>query len=167
MMRRSDVALCASGTVGILLVLAGCGGSGAAKPAALADPDRVAVTASATPGVTPTPTPAPTPTYAGPHFDSPEAAMRYLARAWNRHDIAAMKPITTPDGRGELINMYDEAVNLRLDYCQARSGQGDYDCHFLHDYPAKMHNKGVGHAEFLAGPARNPGWYMTLYITCG
>jgi hypothetical protein len=167
MMRRSDVALCAAGAVGILLVLAGCGGSGAAKHTALGNPDRVFVTTSPTPDLSPTPVPTPTPTYAGPHFDSPEAAMRYLTAAWNRHDIAAMKPVTTPDGRGELIDMYDEAVNLRLDYCQARSGQGDYDCHFTHDYPATMHKTGVGHAEFLAGPARNPGWYMTLFVGCG
>ena len=165
MMRPSDLALYAAGTVGLLLVVAACGTG--AKPIAATQPDRVAVTASPTPDSIPTPAPTPTPTYTGPHFDSPEAAMRYLAAAWNGHDIAAMKPVTTPDGRDELINMYDEAVNLRLDYCEARSGQGDYDCHFSHDYPAKMHKKGVGHAEFLAGPARNPGWYMTLFVTCG
>lgn len=93
--------------------------------------------------------------------------MRYLAAAWNRKDLAAMKRVTTPAGRTALLDMYDEAVNLRLDYCQARSGQGDYDCHFVHDYPAKMHKKGEGQAEFLAGPARNPGWYMTVFLGCG
>lgn len=164
MMRRSDLALCAAGAVGILLVIAACGGTGI-KPSSASQPDRIAVSSTPTPAVTATPTP--TPTYTGPHFDSPEAAMRYLTAAWNRHDIKAMMPVTTPEGREELIDMYDEAVNLRLDYCQARAGQGDYDCHFTHDYPASMHKKGAGHAEFLAGPARNPGWYMTLFITCG
>jgi hypothetical protein len=93
--------------------------------------------------------------------------MRYLATAWNRHDIVAMKHVTTPDSRAALFGMYREAVNLRLDRCTANGGQGDYDCQVTHDYPASMHNKGVGHAEFLAGPARNPGWYMTVFVGCG
>jgi hypothetical protein len=160
MMSRFDLGLGAAGLVGMLLVLGACGTSGA-KPAAQTQPDRLAVTSS------PTPTWSATPGYPGPHFHSPEAAMRYLAVAWNRHDVAAMKQVTTPEGRAALTQMYDEAVNLRLDYCQARAGQGDYDCHFVHDYPARLHKKGEGHAEFIAGPARNPGWYMTVFVGCG
>lgn len=164
MMRRADIGLFTAGTIGLLLVITACGGTGA-RPLAVTQPDRVAATSTPTPALAATP--APTPTYRGPHFDSPEGAMRYLTAAWNRHDIKALMPVTTPDGRQELIDMYDEAVNLRLDYCQARAGQGDYDCHFTHDYPAQMHKKGQGHAEFLAGPARNPGWYMTVFMGCG
>lgn len=159
-MRRSSVGLCGAGVVGAVLVLTACSGGGA-KPAA-ARPDSVVVTAPS-----PAVTPSPTPTYTGPHFDSPEAAMRYLAAAWNRHDIVAMKHVTTPEGRAALFGMYQEAVNLRLDRCQARAGQGDFDCQFIHDYPASLHKKGLGHAEFLAGPARDPGWYMTVFVTCG
>ncbi|MDQ1746268.1 MAG: hypothetical protein QOD07_531 [Frankiaceae bacterium] len=162
MIRRSDLGLGAAAMVGLLLVLAACGTSGA-KPAARTQPDRVAVTSSPTPTVSVSATPG----YTGPRFDSPEAAMRYLAAAWNRHDVAALKHVTTPEGRAALTGMYDEAVNLRLDYCQARSGMGDYDCHFIHDYPARLHKKGEGHAEFIAGPARNPGWYMTVFVGCG
>jgi hypothetical protein len=160
MARTSAISLCGATAVGLLLLLAGCSAGGVHHVSA-SNPDRVSVAAAASPS------PTPTRTYDGPHFDSPEAAMRYLAAAWNRHDIGAMKRVTTPDGRGALIGMYDEAVNLRLDYCTARAGQGDYDCHFSHDYPAAKHNKGVGHAEFVAGPARNPGWYMTIFVTCG
>ncbi|MBV9098083.1 MAG: hypothetical protein JO079_08495 [Frankiaceae bacterium] len=154
MMRRSDLALSAAGMAGLLLVLVACGTAGV-RPAAQKRPDRVAVTSTPTPG------------YTGPHFDSPEAAMRYLAAAWNRHDIVSMKHVTTPEGRAALTDMYGEAVNLRLDYCQARAGMGDYDCHFIHDYPVRLHKKGEGHAEFIAGPARNPGWYMTVFVGCG
>jgi hypothetical protein len=148
-------------TAGLLLLTA-CGGSGI-RPSTAAQPDRVVGTSTPAPSPTPTPTPG----YTGPHFASPQDSMRYLAAAWNQHDVAAMKPVTTPEGRAALISMYSEATNLRLDYCVARAGQGDYDCHFVHDYPASMHKTGVGHAEFLAGPARNPGWYMTLFVTCG
>jgi len=147
--------------MGVLLVaLTACGGSGV-KHSAAAQPDSVVVASS------PTPTPSPTPIYTGPHFDTPQAAMRYLATAWNRHDITAMKKVTTPDGRAALFGMYREAVNLRLDHCVANAGQGDYSCYFTHDYPASMHKKGHGEAEFLAGPARNPGWYMTVFVGCG
>ena len=37
----------------------------------------------------------------------------------------------------------------------------------VHAYPASMHKKGHGEADFLAGPARNPGWYMTVFVGCG
>ena len=162
-MRRSNVVVCGAGVVGALLMLAACSGGGA-KPTA-ARPDGVVVTAPSP--TAPSPTATPTPTYTGPHFDSPQAAMRYLAGAWNRHDVVAMKRVTTPEGRASLFGMYQEAVNLRLDRCQARAGQGDYDCQFVHDYPPSMHKKGLGHAEFLAGPARDPGWYMTVFVGCG
>jgi hypothetical protein len=146
------------GSAVLLATLTGCGGATTKHPSA-SSTDRVVTT--------PTPTPSPTPTYTGPHFDTPQAAMRYLAAAWNRHDIVAMKHVTTPDGRAALMGMYAEAVNLRLDYCVARAGQGDYDCHFIHDYPPRLHKTGHGEAEFLAGPARNPGWYMTVFVGCG
>jgi hypothetical protein len=34
------------------------------------------------------------------HFDTPEAAMRYLAAAYNRDDLAALKKVTNPDRSG-------------------------------------------------------------------
>jgi hypothetical protein len=160
--RTSAIAAWAASATGLLLILSACSSS---QPTRASASRPNVVTVAAPPTESPSPTP--TPTYTGPHFDSPEAAMRYLAAAWNRHDTVAMKRVTTPDGRAALLGMYDEAVNLRLDYCVARAGQGDYDCHFTHDYPASMHKHGVGHAEFIAGPARNPGWYMTVFEGCG
>jgi hypothetical protein len=100
------------------------------------------------------------------YFATPEAAMRYLAAAWNRNDKVALWHVTTPDGRDALDAMHNEAINLRLQKC-TRNPAGDYTCEFTHDYPASMHKNGIGHATFIAGPAREHGWYMTVFVGCG
>jgi hypothetical protein len=105
---------------------------------------------------------------AGPavHFDSPEAAMTYLAAAWNRDDLAALCQVTNPNARFLLNDMHREAVNLRLKSCEP-TPSGAYICTFLHDYPRHMHKKGTGRAWMTANPADNPGWYMGGYVGCG
>jgi hypothetical protein len=103
-------------------------------------------------------------------FRTPEAAMRYLARAYNHHDLHRLRRVTTPDARYALLQMRSEAVNLRLTNCTKRP-EGDYLCRFAHDYPASLpmdQREGTtGSAEFLVAPADNPGWYMTLLQGCG
>jgi len=110
-----------------------------------------------------------TPPAQPPHFDTPQAAMTYLAAAWNRMDTVALGHVTNPAARAQLEGMRSEAANLRLDHCDRRP-QGDYTCYFLHDYPVgypmRMH-RGAGQAIFLAGPAIKPGWYMTVFQSCG
>lgn len=104
-----------------------------------------------------------------PHFDTPEAAMTYLASAWNRNDAVALDHVTDPAARSALQAMHDQAVNLRLNHCTPRP-QGDYLCYFDHDYPAGTSTTlagGNGHAVFLVGPAGTPGWYMTVFQGCG
>jgi hypothetical protein len=100
------------------------------------------------------------------HFDTPEAAMTYLAAAWNRDDLTALCQVTNPNARFELDQMHHEAVNLRLAKC-ARLGVGQYSCTFRHDYPARMHKTGTGRAWFDVGAADDPGWYMTGFEGCG
>ena len=100
------------------------------------------------------------------HFDSPEAAMTYLAAAWNRDDLAALCQVTNPNARFELDQMHREAVNLRLKEC-GKVQIGQYSCTFIHDYPKHVHKKGTGRAWFDVGAADNPGWYMTVYEGCG
>ena len=94
--------------------------------------------------------------------------MRYLTYAYNRHDMAAMRKVTTPVARQALVEMYGEAVNLRLDRCVRRPA-GDYDCTFTHDYPRALGRKPTEHGQalFTVAPARNPGWYMTVLEECG
>ena len=105
--------------------------------------------------------------YSGPHFSTPQAAMRYLARAYN-HDRALMHAVTTPQAYRQLMGMRSEAVNLRLLGCvPSGSGRGDYICTFRHDYLASLHKSGHGSARFLVAPADNPGWYMDTLLDCG
>ena len=117
------------------------------------------------------PTSKPTPPATGPHFATPEAAMTYLADAWNRNDITSLKHVTDPAAREQLQAMHFEATNLKLDHCTFSKSRGDYECFFTHGFPKgyKPDVKGAtqGSAEFTVGPADRPGWYMTYFIGCG
>ena len=98
--------------------------------------------------------------------------MRYLAAAWNANDMTALKHVTQGMARLQLMSMKSQAVDLRLDHCDRRSGGGgDYLCHFVHDYPAsyptKMREGTHGTAEFIAAPSSSVGWYMFGYEGCG
>lgn len=46
------------------------------------------------------------------HFATPDAAMGYLSAAYNRNDLAALKKVTHPKARADLLAMRAEAVNL-------------------------------------------------------
>jgi hypothetical protein len=118
---------------------------------------------------TPPTSAAPAMTAAPPHFDTPEAAMTYLATAWNTNDVVWLRHVTNPAARAQLDAMHSEAVNLRLDH-RDRRPQGDNACTFRHDYPAATATTmpgGIGEAVFLVGPALTPGWYMTVFQSCG
>jgi hypothetical protein len=100
------------------------------------------------------------------HFATPQAAMRYLAVAYNRNDLAALKHVTTPEARNNLLFMRPNADNLQLVGCTANTGRGDYLCGFTHGFPAATHHAGTGHAHFTAAPADKVGWYMTVLNDC-
>ena len=100
------------------------------------------------------------------HFDTPEAAMTYLAAAWNRDDLAALCQVTNPNSRFLLNDMHREAVNLRLQKCQPMD-IGLYQCSFVHDYPKRMHARGHGQTWLEVAAADNPGWYLLDYVGCG
>jgi hypothetical protein len=101
------------------------------------------------------------------HFATPQAAMRYLAAAYNRNDLAALKHVTTPEARNNLLFMRPNADNLRLVGCTANPGRGDYLCEFTHGFPTATHHAGTGQAHFTAAPADKVGWYMTVLNDCG
>ncbi len=154
------------GLLVLLLALAGCSNtasSGSRSAAASSTSSTTATTAPTTSSTGPT-------TTAPPHFDTPEAAMTYLAAAWNTNNTAELDHVTNPAARAQLDQMHNEAVNLRLDHCTLRPGVGDYICSFNHDYPSGTSTTmagGVGQAVFLVGPADTPGWYMTVFQSCG
>lgn len=100
------------------------------------------------------------------HFDTPQAAMTYLASAWNRDDLAALCQVTNPNARILLNDMHQEAVNLQLKKCE-RVDVGLYSCTFTHDYPKQMHAKGHGKTWLEVAAADNPGWYLLDYVGCG
>ena len=115
------------------------------------------------PSYTPTPPPA-----SSVHFATPEAAMTYLADAWNRGDLTALKHVTDPGARDELQSMHAEATDLKLDHCTFSKARGDYECYFTHGFPKGYKAQSpIGTAEFTVGPADRPGWYMTYFVDCG
>ncbi len=152
--------------VAVVQPAANAGGS-RAQPVAQSPPTGSAHRASGG-QVRPAPAPTPAPVPAVPHFATPEGAMRYLASAYNRIDMVALKHVTTPQGRAALYDMRAVAVNLQLVGCKANSARGDYDCTFSHDYPAALHKPGKGSpAIFTVAPADRVGWYMTVLESCG
>jgi hypothetical protein len=173
--------------VGLALAMAGCGGT---HPKPHVD-ERIATNDSAvTPAsddaseTGPTPSPSDGPDVddkivqppvvpprcpsGGPsvHFYTPEAAMTFLASAWNRNDLAELCQVTNPNARFLLNDMHNEAVNLQLIKCR-NTGVGTYQCVFRHDYPKKMHKNGTGRTWLDVGAADNPGYYMTVFEGCG
>jgi hypothetical protein len=139
----------------------------AQRPAATPHPAGAAshLPASAHPAAPSTP-PATAPSgYTGPHFGTPQAAMIYLAAAYNRGDLTALHHVTEPRAFSRLMTMRSDALNLRLKYCTPNP-RGDYTCYFRHDFPASEHKTGHGQAVFIAAPALNPGWYMYQFRSC-
>lgn len=153
----------------ILVLLAAACGTGKPAGAGPGPTDTAGTSPSASPLAppkSPSETATPTESPAPPHFGTPEAAMRYLAVAWNKDDLVSLRHVTNPSARSELDAMHSEATNLRLTKC-VRRPEGDYQCYFAHDYPKTSHKTGTGQAVFLVGPALTPGWYMTVFQRCG
>ncbi|MCU1601015.1 MAG: hypothetical protein JWO22_1724 [Frankiales bacterium] len=157
----------------LLALTAACGGASStphavlgsapsSAPAVVQPVSRPAVTAKPSPSLAPR-----------PHFRTPQAAMRFMARAWNDGNAEHLKWVTEPNVRNDLQLMHREAMNLRLKSCEKDDSyvRGDYLCTFVHDYPVGYQGYrgpgGVGSATFVAGPVSRTGWYMTEYITCG
>lgn len=161
---------------GLIVVVSACGAGSPhasatarqARQANAAALSSIHVTAAAQSGRPATAPPASLSAYTGLHFNTPQAAMRYLAHAYNHHDRAQLHAVTTPTAFRQLMAMRSEAVNLRLLSCvPSGSGRGDYVCTFRHDYPASLHRSGHGSSRFLVAPALNPGWYMYKLLDCG
>jgi hypothetical protein len=109
-----------------------------------------------------------------PHFDTPQAAMTYLASAWNASNVKGIDYVTDPAGRKEMDSMASLMVNLQFKYC-TENPAGDYTCYFSHNitpstspttYP-NPDNFPPGEAVFTVAPAGAPGWYLTNVIHCG
>jgi hypothetical protein len=150
----------------LCLLAAACGGQSGTVSASAPPPPSPS--ASPSPTASPRPTNSPIPPQSGPHFDTPETAMEYLAAAWNRKDLTSLKHVTDPHAGRLLVGMYRVATHLRLEYCTLTASRGDYECFLSHAFPAGYKGHGqIGTAEFTVGPAERPGWYMTYLIDDG
>ena len=134
----------------------------AQQPTAATHPPAGASTASPASSASPSTA---VPGYTGPHFETPQAAMIYLADAYNAGDLTALHHVTEPRAFSRLMSMRSDALNLRLKYCTPNP-RGDFTCYFRHDFPASEHKTGHGQAVFIAAPALNPGWYMYQFQSC-
>ncbi|MGO8860225.1 MAG: hypothetical protein ACLQRH_05560 [Acidimicrobiales bacterium] len=174
-------------TVVLLFLATGCGNAPEntttkALPSSTVSAPTSATTAttepcglSATPGTANTvPVDQVCPAAGAPHFGTPEAAMSYLANAWNADNVRELDYVTDPAGRAQMDSMATLMVNLRFKYC-AENPAGDYTCYFSHDiapassettYPNPM-GYPPGEAVFTVAPAETPGWYLTEVIHCG
>lgn len=143
--------------------------AGAQQQAAATDTPAEAPAATPTsPAATPTSPAQPStaaPRNTRPHFDTPQAAMIYLAHAYNAWDVTALHYVTEPRAFARLMDMRSDAFNLRLKYCTANP-RGDFTCYFRHGFPVSEHKTGYGQAVFTAAPALTPGWYMYQFQSC-
>ncbi len=109
-----------------------------------------------------------------PHFDTPQAAMAYLADAWNGHDVQEIDYVTDPAGRAQMDSMAAQMPHLTFKSC-TQNPAGDDTCYFTHDIvpstsPTTYPDPGgypAGEAVFTVAPAEQPGWYLTNVIHCG
>ena len=132
----------------------------AAKPARQAAPSPAASPAPAAPAA-PAASPAPAAT-TGPHFATPQAAMAYLATAYNSDDMAALHSVTNAQSFTSLQSMRTTDVNLKLTSCRP-TGHGDDECTFRYTYVGEGQHA-ARNAMVTAAPALNPGWYMYRFI---
>lgn len=168
-----------AGAAGLMILVTACGAgsphpasasgrpqhaTAAAKPARQAAPSPAASPAPATPaGPAGSPAPAaPAAAYTGPHFGTPQAAMAYLATAYNDDDTAALHAVTNAQSFRSLQSMRATDVDLKLTSCRP-TGHGDDECTFRYTYVGEGQHA-ARNAMVTAAPALNPGWYMYRFI---
>jgi hypothetical protein len=104
-----------------------------------------------------------------PHFATPEAAMRYLVTAYNKHDMAAEMHVTTPDSRAQLETERQWVQTFAFNSCSPNPGGGDYTCQL--DMATKVQpddpNTAMGEVSVIVAPAARTGWYLYANNGCG
>jgi hypothetical protein len=177
--RYSRLTGAAAAAAGLMILASGCA-SGAPHQASGtgARPQQTTATVAPSP---PAPTPSasrPVPTaspatgstgstsaaYTGPHFTTPQAAMTYLAAAYNSDDATAMHAVTDAQAFTSLQAMRLSGVDLQLVSCTPRQ-QGDYVCTVRYSGLGSSSNSEHRAAMLIAAPALNPGWYMYRFIS--
>ena len=175
------------------IVLAGCASTGtpsalAAAPAVAAPVSSAAISPLTQPvqpalpaavPVAPTPvTPASSPLgqttatdILAPHFDTPEAAMRYLVAAYNANNETNVEHVTTPDSRVEFEAERQWVKTFQFNRCTPNGAPTwDYTC--VLDIAATMPGVEVGNqvmdeVTVIVAPAARPGYYLAANEGCG
>jgi hypothetical protein len=169
----------AAAAAGLMILASGCAsaaphqasGTGVRPPqtTATATPSRPAPAPSTSRPVPTVPpatgsTGSTAPAYAGPHFTTPQAAMTYLAAAYNSDDATAMHAVTDAQAFTSLQAMRLSQVKLQLVSCTPRP-QGDYVCTVQYSGLGSSGNSEHRTAMLIAAPALNPGWYMYRFVS--
>jgi hypothetical protein len=176
----SSLIIPVTGAAGLMILVSACAAGVPHQPSASTPRPRHTAVAAAARQPVPTPaasTLAPTapptapsaapvaaaPAYTGPHFTTPQAAMTYLAAAYNSDDTAALHAVTGPQAFASLVTMRSSDTDLQLMSCAPRQ-QGDYVCSFRYSGPPRG-PKASRTAMLIAAPAVNPGWYMYQFLS--
>jgi hypothetical protein len=135
-------------------------------PAPVPSASRPVPTATPTTGSmgSASPTDSPARAYAGRHFTTAQAAMTYLAAAYNSDNTTAMHAVTDAQAFTSLQTMRSSDAALRLVSCTPRP-QGDYVCTVRYRGPGSTSTSEHDVAMLIAAPALNPGWYMYRFIS--
>lgn len=127
--------------------------------------------------VTPVATTMATKTVPVPHFTTPDAAMRYLAAAYNSGNEAAIRHVTTPDSRGQFESERQWVKTFRFRDCTANGAPAwDYTCvlDIVANAPGVSPNIDattgavvMDEVALLVAPAARTGYYLEANQGCG
>jgi len=117
------------------------------------------------------------PTRGVPHFATPEAAMRYLAAAYNSGDETAIRHVTTPDSRTQFEAERQWVQTFRFRECTANGAPAwDYNCvlDITANVPGVSPNIDattglvvMDEVALLVAPAARTGYYVEANEGCG
>lgn len=138
-------------------------------------PVTVVTTAPSPSAVTSTPA-APGASAVAPHFDTPEAAMRYLVAAYNANNETNIRHVTTPGSRDQFEPERQWVKEFRFRSCTANGAPSwDYTC--VLDIVSTMPgvqaatdptgNQIMDEVTVLVAPAERPGYYLEANEGCG
>jgi hypothetical protein len=106
-----------------------------------------------------------------PHFETPDAAMRYLVAAYNANNETNIKHVTTPDSRDQFEAERQWVKAFRFNNC-APDGAPTWDYTCVLDITKTMPGVAVGdqvmdEVTVIVGPAARPGYYLVANHGCG
>ncbi len=111
-----------------------------------------------------------------PHFDTPDAAMRYLVAAYNANNETNIRHVTTPDSRDQFETERQWVKEFRFRDCTPNGAPSwDYTCvlDILRTMPGVQAatdpagNEIMDEVTVLVAAAARPGYYLEANEGCG